>query len=46
VNFLTGAKLQLFNDKNEHFSYLETFKPTALTRPGTPIFPTFAETRT
>jgi len=44
VNFLTGAKLQLFNDKNEHFSYLETFKPKAPACPGTPIFPTFAET--
>jgi hypothetical protein len=43
VNFLTGAKLQLFNNNNEHPNYLEPFKPFI---PGTPDplnFPTFAE---
>lgn len=43
VNFLTGAKLQLFNDKNERPNYLEPFKRLFPATPDSLNLPTFAE---
>jgi hypothetical protein len=45
VNFLTGAKLQHSSEKNEDFSYLETFNPLVSYLFIEPIFRTFAETQ-